>query len=111
MPIYEYKCTNCGRLYDELRSYEGSATSKCVDCGSLAEKVFSSPAKPRGSKAADKSFQNKKGCSTIFSFSSSGDIGIISNCPAINCAMEKLTNEKREKTSDLIRKSYNSGTN
>jgi putative FmdB family regulatory protein len=43
MPIYDYECTQCGRVYDELRKSENSQNSRCVDCGGLANKIFSTP--------------------------------------------------------------------
>jgi putative FmdB family regulatory protein len=52
MPIYEYQCTNqsCRRLYDQLESITAPTTQTCVDCGSLAQRVFGVPAKGKISK-------------------------------------------------------------
>lgn len=41
MPIYEYKCTFCGAVVNELRSYaEMSREDKCprMDCGGVLKK-------------------------------------------------------------------------
>ncbi|MBS3079063.1 zinc ribbon domain-containing protein [Candidatus Pacearchaeota archaeon] len=46
MPIYEYRCNQCDRLYDQLEPSTASKTQSCIDCGGLAERVLSVPAKP-----------------------------------------------------------------
>jgi len=49
MPIYEYQCTSCERRYDQLQPSTASKTDKCIDCGGLAERVLSAPARPHTS--------------------------------------------------------------
>ncbi|ACS80573.1 FmdB family zinc ribbon protein [Maridesulfovibrio salexigens] len=42
MPIYEYKCRECGAVYEEIAS-AGSAPAPCPSCGKDAgEKLMSS---------------------------------------------------------------------
>jgi putative FmdB family regulatory protein len=35
MPIYEYKCNNCGHIFEELVSVSKSESPECLSCGSL----------------------------------------------------------------------------
>jgi len=42
MPIYEFRCTKCGQIFEEKRSFsESSAPATCLGCGSPAEKLVS----------------------------------------------------------------------
>ena len=41
MPIYEYKCTNCGHIFEELRSISDGEGATCPKCGAPAKKIFS----------------------------------------------------------------------
>ena len=55
MPIYEYRCLNCGQR-TELLIRSGGPSARCPSCGSLLlEKLFSAPyvmsaetARPKG---------------------------------------------------------------
>jgi putative FmdB family regulatory protein len=62
MPIYDYECRRCGRLYDKLTSDVDKKTSECPDCGGLAKRVFSVTARPRGSEESGLSSNNPKIC-------------------------------------------------
>lgn len=43
MPIYEYRCQNCGKRV-EILLHTGGETPRCPNCGStLLEKLFSAP--------------------------------------------------------------------
>jgi putative FmdB family regulatory protein len=44
MPIYEYKCTKCGRLFELLQKINDPPLSKCLQCGGRAVKTVSAPA-------------------------------------------------------------------
>ena len=46
MPVYEYKCQQCGTSFELMvRSYEAGPELKCPSCGtSKIQKVFSAPA-------------------------------------------------------------------
>ena len=41
MPIYEYKCTKCGHIFEELRSITDGEGATCPKCGAPAKKIFS----------------------------------------------------------------------
>ncbi len=34
MPIYEYKCNECGQVFEELVSASSTESPKCADCKS-----------------------------------------------------------------------------
>jgi putative FmdB family regulatory protein len=41
MPIYSYKCENCGRIFDKFQKVGGEGNIKCVYCDSNANRLFS----------------------------------------------------------------------
>ena len=41
MPIYEYKCKQCGHVFEELRSITDGDSATCPKCGHTAKKIFS----------------------------------------------------------------------
>lgn len=43
MPIYEYRCLNCERKFQEIRAIDDHATT-CVVCGGELERLFTDPA-------------------------------------------------------------------
>jgi putative FmdB family regulatory protein len=44
MPIYEYRCPDCGEVYEKLVMTMGAPTPPCPSCGGTAsEKIFSAP--------------------------------------------------------------------
>jgi putative FmdB family regulatory protein len=54
MPIYEYRCTNCGEKADVLVRF-GEDIPSCPTCGSpLLEKLLSAPYVMRGDSARTK---------------------------------------------------------
>jgi len=44
MPIYEYRCTSCGRSVDVIHSILGSGPEVCEVCGGTMRKALSVPA-------------------------------------------------------------------
>lgn len=41
MPLYEYKCTSCGKEFEELKSFSDSdKTVFCPDCGKEAVREY-----------------------------------------------------------------------
>ncbi|MBD3170740.1 MAG: zinc ribbon domain-containing protein [candidate division Zixibacteria bacterium] len=53
MPIYEFKCTNCGKVFDELRGLsKRDEEAICPDCKAKAERMVSSFAAGNSSGAS-----------------------------------------------------------
>ena len=44
MPIYEYKCKNCGHRFEKIQKFSDPAIKKCPECGGAVEQVISAPA-------------------------------------------------------------------
>ncbi|MFB0518065.1 MAG: zinc ribbon domain-containing protein [Acidobacteriota bacterium] len=56
MPIYEYRCRDCGKVSELLVGVTGSRQPKCSHCGSeRMEKILSVPASVRVKKSASPS--------------------------------------------------------
>lgn len=43
MPIYEYKCTKCGHVFEVMTGFSTNGTRKCKKCGALARRLISAP--------------------------------------------------------------------
>ena len=41
MPIYEYRCLDCGHIFERLQSLQERPVTTCPQCGRPAEKVMS----------------------------------------------------------------------
>jgi len=41
MPTYEYKCTKCGKRFEELQSITAAPLKKCPKCGGKPERQMS----------------------------------------------------------------------
>lgn len=41
MPIYEYKCNECGQIFDVLQKINSEPVKDCIHCGSKVEKLIS----------------------------------------------------------------------
>jgi putative FmdB family regulatory protein len=41
MPIYEYKCLNCGKHHEIMRKITDKPLSKCPDCSGKMKKMIS----------------------------------------------------------------------
>ncbi len=44
MPLYEYKCRDCGRLSEVIQKFSDDPLTDCSECGGTLEKVLSAPA-------------------------------------------------------------------
>ena len=41
MPIYEYKCSKCGKTFEALQSISADPISKCIYCQGKSKKIIS----------------------------------------------------------------------
>ena len=41
MPVYEYRCTECGHSFDLIQSMDAERVADCERCGAEARRVFS----------------------------------------------------------------------
>lgn len=44
MPLYEYKCSKCGSVFEVLQKFNENPLKKCIACGGTVKKVITSPA-------------------------------------------------------------------
>ena len=44
MPLYEYRCSSCGRTTEVLQSFSDDPLTVCETCGGELQKLLSSPA-------------------------------------------------------------------
>ena len=44
MPLYEYKCKECGLVVEKIQKVADRPLEKCSRCGGVLDKVISSPA-------------------------------------------------------------------
>jgi len=42
MPLYEYRCSACGKEFEVIQKFSDPPLSECPDCGSQVEKLISS---------------------------------------------------------------------
>ena len=58
MPTYEYECTKCGHIQEEIHSMKDMPKeTKCEKCGELSKKIFSKS----NVILEDENFFNEKG--------------------------------------------------
>lgn len=43
MPLYEYKCTKCGKRTEKIENVKGPHLKKCPHCGGKVESVVTAP--------------------------------------------------------------------
>lgn len=44
MPLYEYKCQSCGKIFEVLQKFADDPLSTHPDCGGAVERLLSAPA-------------------------------------------------------------------
>ena len=44
MPLYEYKCTKCGSVFELLQKVNDPPLKKCIHCQGSVKKLLSAPA-------------------------------------------------------------------
>ncbi len=41
MPIYEYRCTSCGKVLEVIQKFDDKPLKKCTECSGALEKLIS----------------------------------------------------------------------
>jgi putative FmdB family regulatory protein len=44
LPLYEYRCTQCGHRFEKIQSFSAEAEVECPKCGGLLERPLTAPA-------------------------------------------------------------------
>lgn len=44
MPLYEYRCTQCGNRYEKIQSFSAEPDTVCPKCGGKVERPLTAPA-------------------------------------------------------------------
>jgi len=44
MPLYEYKCQECGKVFEVIQKFSDAPLTTHADCGGTVERLFSAPA-------------------------------------------------------------------
>ncbi|HET9698879.1 MAG TPA: zinc ribbon domain-containing protein [Terriglobales bacterium] len=44
MPLYEYRCTKCGHVFEKIQKFSDPHVSECPKCGAQVEQIISAPA-------------------------------------------------------------------
>ena len=43
MPLYEYRCTQCGHRFEKIQSFSAEAEVECPKCGGLVDVAYDWP--------------------------------------------------------------------
>jgi putative FmdB family regulatory protein len=43
MPLYEYRCTKCGHLFEKIQTFSARKIKKCPECGGRVEQTITAP--------------------------------------------------------------------
>lgn len=44
LPLYEYRCTQCGHRYEKIQKFSDAPDAACPQCGGQVERPLSAPA-------------------------------------------------------------------
>jgi putative FmdB family regulatory protein len=44
LPLYEYRCTQCGHAFEKIQSFSATPESVCPECGGPLERPLTAPA-------------------------------------------------------------------
>ena len=76
MPIYEFRCTKCGRSFDVLRPRtKASAPAKCPDDGASGQRLFTSAIMLGSSGGGDFDFGDMPDMPDMGGMGGMGDMG------------------------------------
>jgi len=78
MPIYEYQCTECGKVFEEWQSFHDKLVAQCPFCKGRVKRLFS--------KNVGLVFKGSGFYSTDYRSSSSSSSSSCSSCTATSCA-------------------------
>lgn len=75
MPTYEYKCLNCGNLFEAFQSIKAAPLEKCPQCTGKVKRLISSGGIPifKGSGFYQTDYKNKTSSSGSVNSKSSKD--------------------------------------
>ncbi len=43
MPLYPYRCTQCGHRFEKIQSFSAEPETKCPKCGGVLERLLTAP--------------------------------------------------------------------
>lgn len=43
MPLYPYRCTQCGHRFEKIQSFKAKPEKKCPECGGPLQRVLTAP--------------------------------------------------------------------
>jgi putative FmdB family regulatory protein len=105
LPLYEYKCEKCGKLFEKIEPNTASEIKKCPKCGGKAPRQFAAPAiqfKGTGWYVTDyagKNSASKSGESGESKSSESGDGDSSKKSESKDSKDSKESRESKEKSS------------
>ena len=76
MPLYEYRCQDCGETIEVIQKFSDSPLSKCEDCGGALERLLSPSAiqfKGSGWYVTDYGKNSRKGSTPNSSSAKTGE--------------------------------------
>ena len=73
MPLYAYRCTQCGHRFEKIQSFSSEPETKCPRCGGVLERPLTAPGlqfkgagwyvndyAPKGASGSDSAAQESK---------------------------------------------------
>ena len=43
MPLYPYRCTQCGHRFEKIQSFKSKPLTRCSECGGTLERLLTAP--------------------------------------------------------------------
>ena len=44
MPLYEYRCSKCGKNFEKIQKFSSKPRARCPECGGSGKRLISAPA-------------------------------------------------------------------
>lgn len=90
MPLYEYRCKQCGHQFEKIQSFSAPELKECPECNGEVERLISAPAVQfKGSGWYVTDYASKGGASKSGNSSASGESS--ANTAASSTSTEKST--------------------